>query len=116
MKAKNQKFWKCPSCGQTIENQFDACWNCQGEKPEKAEQPSRKEIKKYHSEKPSAGTFKAGLLLMAVGGLVMLLGYSSSTYHRFEDFYTGRYIFGAFFILIGVAIIFSGLFGDSAKK
>ena len=25
--------WKCPKCGEEVEDQFDQCWNCGSEKP-----------------------------------------------------------------------------------
>ncbi len=25
--------WKCPKCGEDVEEQFDECWNCGSEKP-----------------------------------------------------------------------------------
>ncbi len=25
--------WKCPSCGELVEEDFDLCWNCQAPKP-----------------------------------------------------------------------------------
>ena len=27
------KTWKCPKCGEEVEEQFDECWNCGAEKP-----------------------------------------------------------------------------------
>jgi hypothetical protein len=27
------KTWKCPKCGEEVEDQFDECWNCGAEKP-----------------------------------------------------------------------------------
>ena len=29
----NTETWQCPSCGETIEGQFGACWNCQINRP-----------------------------------------------------------------------------------
>jgi rubrerythrin len=26
--------WKCPKCGEAVEEQFDTCWNCGTERPE----------------------------------------------------------------------------------
>jgi hypothetical protein len=31
------KPWVCPSCGETIEGQFDQCWHCGAERPAGAE-------------------------------------------------------------------------------
>jgi hypothetical protein len=25
--------WKCPKCGEEVEDQFDECWNCGAERP-----------------------------------------------------------------------------------
>ncbi|HET6249721.1 MAG TPA: DUF2007 domain-containing protein [Tepidisphaeraceae bacterium] len=25
--------WKCPKCGEEVDEQFDVCWNCETEKP-----------------------------------------------------------------------------------
>ncbi len=26
-------MWKCSACGETVDNEFDICWNCQQTKP-----------------------------------------------------------------------------------
>lgn len=28
-----QPTWKCPNCGEMVEEQFDQCWNCGADKP-----------------------------------------------------------------------------------
>jgi hypothetical protein len=45
-----EDYWKCTKCGQVIEINFDTCWNCQGNKPEKVEYPSANEIFKNQAE------------------------------------------------------------------
>ena len=43
-------MWKCPTCGEEIEDQFDACWKCV--KPQAAvETPA------CHEERPAGGSF-----------------------------------------------------------
>jgi hypothetical protein len=44
------KYWKCPNCDQTVEIDFDTCWNCQNNKPDVIENPSIVEILKYKSD------------------------------------------------------------------
>jgi hypothetical protein len=43
-------YWKCATCGQVIEMNFDTCWNCQSIKPEKIEYPSANEVIKNQAE------------------------------------------------------------------
>ncbi len=31
--------WRCPSCGETVPNNFDLCWNCQGLRPQSRQEP-----------------------------------------------------------------------------
>jgi len=33
--AQIGKPWKCTGCGEEIEGQFDACWNCGAGRPDK---------------------------------------------------------------------------------
>lgn len=33
-RATPEAKWTCPSCNETVEPQFEVCWNCQTEKPE----------------------------------------------------------------------------------
>ncbi len=33
--ASDDEPWKCPACGETIEGQFGACWNCGTERGER---------------------------------------------------------------------------------
>lgn len=29
----DERTWKCPTCGEAVEEQFTACWNCESERP-----------------------------------------------------------------------------------
>jgi ribosomal protein L37AE/L43A len=34
VEAPPRATWKCPKCGEEVEEQFDTCWNCGTERPE----------------------------------------------------------------------------------
>ena len=37
-------FWKCPHCGEAVEEQFAMCWNCSTPMPENPKQESQVEV------------------------------------------------------------------------
>lgn len=42
-------MWKCATCGENLEQQFDTCWNCGAQRPESIKNPE----KSPHDEKPT---------------------------------------------------------------
>jgi rubredoxin len=103
-------YWKCPSCGQTIEIVFDACWSCQNSKPDHVEQPAITEIIKYQSYKKPVSFTKSGFTLIGSG--IVLIFFSGinpiSEALGYERTYYGRFIFGVFFIIVGVFFLIVG--------
>jgi hypothetical protein len=44
-------FWNCPQCGERVEEQFEACWNCSTAKPTAANSGRADETKELKSER-----------------------------------------------------------------
>jgi hypothetical protein len=42
-----RSMWKCPGCGEAVDDHFDTCWNCEESKPESPTQV-------FHAPDPSA--------------------------------------------------------------
>jgi len=49
---ENEKsnYWKCPSCQESVEMEFDICWNCQKERPSHIEHPEESEYSSSREE------------------------------------------------------------------
>ncbi len=115
IQVNTHDFWKCPKCGQTIEMNFEACWNCQNNKPEKIEHPTKEKIREYQSYEKPFNFIKAGLSLIGLGVLILIL----STIMTMPDFFgfhflpLGRFLTGFVFIILGFAFIIIGVFRKS---
>src|SRR5664280_1131676 len=46
-----EDYWRCPHCSQTVAMNFEACWNCQHQKPENIEHPTVTKIIEYQTYK-----------------------------------------------------------------
>lgn len=107
IEAEKEKYWKCPSCGELVEMEYDVCWKCQAEMPKAFDHPEREEIIKVLKEESGpANTFGIGLGLIGVGGLIFL--FDRSTYYHFNDFIHNdifRYFFSSLFGLLGLFFI-----------
>jgi len=105
-----ENFWKCPKCGETIESNFDTCWNCLNPKAETIEKPSYKEIVNYQSYKEQPSLVKSGFLTIGAG--IVVLAFSGLTpiseVFGFERTYYGRFLFGIFFIIAGIFLLILG--------
>lgn len=110
-------FWKCPKCGQTVEMNFDACWNCQNNKPEKITHPTKDKIVDYQSYQKPFNFFKSGLSLIGLGILVLILSYSMTLPDFFGFHYLplGKFLAGFAFIVIGFLFILFGIFFNKSK-
>jgi predicted RNA-binding Zn-ribbon protein involved in translation (DUF1610 family) len=100
LKGNINDFWKCPNCGETVENTFDLCWNCKQIKIEGVERPSISEMIENQSEKKPSNFINSGTSLVAFGIFLIYLG---------DSYNLGRYIFGALFIIIGIVIFITGI-------
>ena len=105
-------FWKCPQCGQTIENAFDACWNCQKGKPDEPEHPDTREILEYQIEKPSFNFFKTATIAIVSGIIVLALNFwdTGRDYLGFHILQIYYFIAGGLIILLGVIIMMFGIY------
>jgi len=110
-------FWKCSKCGQTIDMNFDACWNCQNYKPEKIEHPSKAKIIEYQSYKKPTNFIASGLSLIGAGVLFLILSglLTNPDFFGFHPLQLGRFLEGLVFIFIGVAFTIFGIFRKSEE-
>ena len=106
------EFWKCPQCGETVENEFDACWNCQAEKPDEPEHPDTKEILEYQIEKPSFNFYKAGAIAIVSGIIVLALNFwdTGRDYLGFHFLTIYYFIAGGLIITFGLLIMMFGVY------
>jgi len=118
MKINLEDYWKCPNCGQTVEMNFDACWNCQHEKPLKTEHPSRAKILRYHSYKKPFNIFKTGFILIGSGIFILILSYMMTLpdFWGFHYLPLGKFLAGIVFVVLGFFFLLFGLFKQISPK
>ncbi len=104
-------FWKCPQCGQTIEIVFDACWNCQAEKPKQIEHPAEQEIIEYQIDRKPFNFLRTGSITILSGILILAISYllNRQDFIGFHYLPVGKYILGSAIIIIGIIIILNGV-------
>lgn len=107
-----EDYWKCPHCGQTVAMNFEACWNCQHQKPENIEHPTVTKIIEYQTYKKPFNIFKTGFSLIGCGLLILILSYFMTLpdffgYHRLP---LGRFLGGIIIVVAGFLFILFGLF------
>jgi rubrerythrin len=110
------KYWKCPACGELVENNFDICWKCQTDKPEKAEQPDRQEIIRELKPVKNFSLYTAGFSLIGAGILVFLgsfVRYYSRNIPWDQRYFT--LAFSGLFVILGIGIIILGI-TDKSKR
>ncbi|MCX6239032.1 MAG: hypothetical protein NTY07_15965 [Bacteroidia bacterium] len=105
-------FWKCPKCGQTVEMNFDACWNCQNDKPGEITHPTKDKIIDYQSYEKPFNIFKTGFGLIGLGIIVLNLSYSMTLPDFFGFHYLpfGKFLAGIIFVVAGSLFVLFGLF------
>jgi hypothetical protein len=102
-----EEYWKCPKCGQTVEMNFEICWNCQSYKPEKIVHPTTAKILDYQSDGRQTSLIKSGFVLIGLGIFVLILSYSM-TLPEFWGFHylpLGKFLAGIVFVIFGVFFI-----------
>ena len=111
-------YWKCPNCGQTVEMNFDACWNCQHDRPLKAEQPSKAKILRYHTYKKPFNSFKTGFVLIGSGIFILILSYMMTLpdFWGFHYLPLGKFLAGIVFVILGFFFLLFGLFKQFSQK
>lgn len=109
-------YWKCPKCGETVEMDFEICWNCQNSRPEKIKYPSTAKIIDYQSNGKQPNFFMSGFVLIGLGIFILILSYSMTLpdFWGFHYLPLGKFLAGIVFIIIGFLFIlyriFKGLF------
>jgi Ca2+/Na+ antiporter len=106
------KMWKCPKCGESIEDSFDACWNC-GSGKDGSQTSNPKEFLKIKKEnkrkkkdedlrypvlKTISGIYRILALIVAI---LSVIGFIVSLFHLREPFLGIPLLIGS---LIGGAI------------
>jgi hypothetical protein len=99
---EKEKYWKCPSCGESVEMDLPVCWNCETAIPEIIVHPDTEVIAREIAadSKPGLGTWIIlGLLFVAlIMGIV--LREMIHTRHQFAN--KGIIIFVGFLGFLGI--------------
>jgi rubrerythrin len=103
------KYWKCPKCGEMVDMELAVCWNCEAETPETVEHPGIEEVRKNLSVKKPFGFSKTGFILIICGILTFINGFDTFSFHHHTHY--GRFVFGGFFILVGLFFVGYGIIG-----
>jgi hypothetical protein len=111
-------YWKCPNCGKTVEMNFDACWNCQHEKPLKTEPPSKAKVLRYHAYKKPFNSFKTGFVLIGSGIFILILSWLMTLpdFWGFHYLPLGKFLAGIVFVILGIFFLLFGLFKQFSQK
>jgi len=111
-------YWKCPVCGELIENTFDACWKCQNDQPEVIQRPNVQEVIESKKVKLVPNFAKTGFSLMgtcAVGLIVAYVLRYEPDESRYVWWMVGMIILAIGFLL-GFSHVIKGLFGKETEK
>jgi hypothetical protein len=96
-------YWKCPICGELIENTFDACWKCQNDQPEVIQRPNVQEVIESKKVKLEPNFAKTGFSSMGISAVALIVSFVL----RYEPGDT-RYVWW----IVGMSILAVGfLFG-----
>ena len=102
VKEEQVKYWKCPKCGESVAMVYDVCWNCQSEMPADIIHPEVEEIKReIEQNTPPPNLLKSGISLIALSIIIITV----DVYKNLHYDYIFRYIFGAFFGIIGLIMV-----------
>jgi predicted RNA-binding Zn-ribbon protein involved in translation (DUF1610 family) len=99
LKGNINDFWKCPNCGETVENTFDLCWNCKTERPEIPDSPDFLDLVKNADKNPKNDFIIKGILLFLIGVYFVT---------RFDSDESGNIIAGTIMIIVSISMIISG--------
>jgi hypothetical protein len=118
LNVNKNDFWKCPKCGQTIENSFDACWNCQADIPIEVEHPTTTEIIEYQTYRKPFNFLKTGFITIGTGIVILGLSYlrTFSDFAGFHYWPYGRYVTGVIIIVVGFLILLKGFLKKGEVK
>lgn len=110
-------YWKCPKCGETLEMDFEICWNCQNSRPKKIILPSTAKIINYQSNEKQPNLFMSGLVLIGLGIFILILSYSMTLpdFWGFHYLPLGKFLAGIVFIIIGFLFMLYGIFKGLTK-
>jgi hypothetical protein len=101
-RIEREKYWKCPSCGESVELDLPVCWNCQTNIPENFIHPDTEVIAKEIAEnsRPGIGTWI--LLGLTFIGLILgiVLRTMIHTRHPFANY--GILIFVGYIAFVGI--------------
>lgn len=111
-------YWKCPVCGELIENNFGACWKCQNDQPEVIQRPNVQEVIESKKVKlvPNYGIAGFSLIGISAVGLIVsyVLRYEPGEF-RYVSWMVGMILLAIGF-LFGLSLVIKGFFGKETKK
>jgi hypothetical protein len=108
-----EDYWKCPVCGELIEHNYDACWKCEGERPEIIEYPDKEEVMEMKKKPEPIPYTKNGFSVMfsAIIALVVLIFFNGELSEiRYYWWIFGIIILG-FGFLAGLIMVIKGSTG-----
>lgn len=111
------KYWKCPSCNELVDINFEICWQCQTEKPAIFQQPEKEEIIREVRQFKLFSPEKTGLTLIATGIGIFLISFFRG--HSGFLPWNHRYVnlaFSVFFVILGLVFIIFRLKSRSDKN
>lgn len=101
-RIEREKYWKCPSCGESVEMDLSICWNCETAIPEVIVHPDTEVIAREiaNDSKPGLGTWV--MLGLVFVGLILgiVLRQMILTRHRFTN--DGILIFIGYIAFLGI--------------
>jgi|GEM_PF-2177916 len=110
-------YWKCPKCGETVEMDFEVCWNCQNPRPKKIKHPAAEKIIDYQSNVKQFDFIKYGFVLIGLGIIILILSYTMTLpdFWGFHYLPLGKFLAGIVFIIIGFLFILFGIYKGLTK-
>jgi hypothetical protein len=116
IEAEREKYWKCPKCNEMVGMEFGVCWNCAAEVPEVIEHPDIQAVLKERVNSRNYTLAGIGIRLIGAGVLVIVLDlFRHYKYSSYIASHLGGYIFGGFFIVLGIGFLAYKAFFKSGK-
>jgi len=79
-------MWKCPGCGEAVDDHFDTCWNCENPKPEKPTRVSDAPDSPVQPSVQNVGFWQSRNPWIKVPLLLLLLFVASVLGHNVYEF------------------------------
>jgi sarcosine oxidase delta subunit len=106
------KYWKCPFCHESVDMEYEICWNCQKEKPINIEHPGTREMAEEMAGINSFNPVKTGFILIALGVIAFLLEYFIVPSHL----HIHRIVMAGLIVMAGIVFVIIGITQNIKKK